>query len=285
MGFRAAILLLVPSLAFAQTAAVTVLPTQLNRDACTAGTRSLTLTWSFSTAVVGDKYRLTGQTSCPTTPPVANGTGTLGDDIAWNGSTTQSQSVTLGKLRDATGVSCTGVNDQTAKICVYIVSASTQLVGSADFAFRTALPPAPATVTASPASSALSVNITPGTKNNTDATVESAAYQVLVYDSTSTTLVTSSSVQANTTIRVSGLTNGVAYTVRALAFTSTDADIRNQSATYTQAAGTFTPQQFDDFWTRYQAAGGREQGGCGAGGAGALSPLLLALALLWRRRR
>jgi uncharacterized protein (TIGR03382 family) len=285
MGIRAAILFLVPSLALAQTAAVTVQPSELNRDACTAGTSSLTVTWSFSGAAAGNTYRLTGQSSCPTTPPVANGTGTLGDDIAWNGSTTQSQTVSLGKLRDVTGVSCTGTVDQSVATCVYFVGSNTQLVGSANFTFRTALPPAPAGVTVSPASSALIVNITPGTKNNTDATVDSAAYQVLVYDSTNTNLVTSSSVQANTNIRVPGLSNGTAYAVRAYAFSSTDSTVWNQSANYAQASGTFTPQQFDDFWTRYQAAGGREQGGCGAGSAGALSPLLLALALLRRRRR
>jgi uncharacterized protein (TIGR03382 family) len=45
-----------------------------------------------------------------------------------------------------------------------------------------------------------------------------------------------------------------------------------------------TPDEFLDYWTRYKDANGREQGGCGAGGAGALAPLLLALAVFLRRR-
>jgi uncharacterized protein (TIGR03382 family) len=289
MALRAAIiLLLLPALGLAQT--VSSLPTGVNRDACTAGTKGIVITWN-SSASLGDKVRLAAQSSCPATPPSAGTQGTLGPDIDWTG-TRQSLSVVVKTIADATSVSCTGPNDTTVRLCVYLPSSQTPLVGSADFVFRTALPPAPARVTVSPANNALVVSITPGLKNDTDATVDSAAYQALVYDETNTSLQAQSDVVAKTSIRV-GVSNGPEgcaststcprYAVRARAFTSTDADTRNQSAD-TLAAGTFTPEPFDDVWTRYKAAGGREEGGCGTAGGGALSPLLLALALLRRRR-
>ena len=44
-----------------------------------------------------------------------------------------------------------------------------------------------------------------------------------------------------------------------------------------------TPIPADDFWDRYSAAGGQEEGGCATGAAGPLA--LLGLAAAFARRR
>lgn len=89
----------------------------------------------------------------------------------------------------------------------------------------------------------------------------------------------SGEITGSTTYRMTGLTNDVTYDVRMIAFT----DAGNPSADYS-APFPGTPQPVDDFWTHYQASGGREQGGCGLGGDGPLA-LLALLPLLPRLRR
>ena len=89
----------------------------------------------------------------------------------------------------------------------------------------------------------------------------------------------SGEVTGSTSYRMTGLTNKVTYDVRVIAFT----EAGNPSADYS-APFPGTPQPVDDFWTHYQAAGGREQGGCGLGGDGPLA-LLALLPLVARLRR
>jgi MYXO-CTERM domain-containing protein len=81
-----------------------------------------------------------------------------------------------------------------------------------------------------------------------------------------------------TDLRVEGLTNGVVYTVHVLAFN--DADNPSDPSNST----TSSPVSVTDFWEGYQAAGGREEGGCGTGGAGVLALLGVGALLALRRR-
>jgi hypothetical protein len=79
--------------------------------------------------------------------------------------------------------------------------------------------------------------------------------------------------------RIEGLTNGACYDV-AVAGTSGTLNPGPASQIFPG-----TPYMVEDFWRRYAAAGGREQGGCG-GSAGLLALLVLApLAPRLRRRR
>lgn len=79
--------------------------------------------------------------------------------------------------------------------------------------------------------------------------------------------------------RLDGLTNDACYDVRV----SATSEVLNAGDASDPVPG--TPRLVDDFWRRYAAANGREQGGCG-GGAGALALLALApLAPRLRRRR
>jgi hypothetical protein len=80
--------------------------------------------------------------------------------------------------------------------------------------------------------------------------------------------------------RLTGLTNGVTYSVTVTAYTASN----NPSEASDAAQGTPVPVQ--DFWERYQEQQGVETGGCGAGGTSLLSLLALAgLAPRLLRRR
>jgi hypothetical protein len=78
--------------------------------------------------------------------------------------------------------------------------------------------------------------------------------------------------------RIEGLVNGLTYTVTAYAWSADG----NESPASDPVAG--MPQETSDLWKYYRNAGGRETGGCQAGGAG-LAALLGALALGRLRRR
>jgi len=80
--------------------------------------------------------------------------------------------------------------------------------------------------------------------------------------------------------RITGLTNDACYTVTVQGFSSSN----NPSPI--SAAATGIPRPVQDFWERYQAQGGREQGGCSTGAASGLALLALAaLAPRLKRRR
>ncbi len=85
---------------------------------------------------------------------------------------------------------------------------------------------------------------------------------------------------STTSCRLTGLTNDACYSVTVQGFS----DVDNPSPV--SAAATGVPRPVEDFWERYQANGGREQGGCGTGSASALALLALAaLAPRLKRRR
>ncbi|MCP3097738.1 hypothetical protein LZ198_02475 [Myxococcus sp. K15C18031901] len=84
----------------------------------------------------------------------------------------------------------------------------------------------------------------------------------------------------NTTFRMDNLENGVQYGVRAFAFDKAG----NQSPA--SALSTGTPIPSNGFWDAYIDAGGKETGGCGAGGGGiALGAVLAALGFWVTSRR
>lgn len=296
MGTRALALslLLVPSLAFAQTAGqatLSVFPrvdfdtTEINRAECASTTANVTVSYLPSVSVTlatGDKYRFFASTSaCSGTVPSSGSFAS--DQNATSASTVQTLDVSGDALRRALGLSCTQANDATYYVCVYLTdSGLTNVKGTAfsgALTFQLAVPPAPVITGVSPGNGALEVTVAQGTTTATATADTGITFQVVASATGQTTVTTPDPPTSNTSIRVEGLVNSVEYTVVAYAYSSAG----NTSAASASATG--TPLQFDSFWTTYQNAGGREQGGCG-GGAGALSPLaLIPLALRFRRRR
>ncbi len=141
--------------------------------------------------------------------------------------------------------------------------------------FDTRPAPAPTLSSVAPGDSALIVSFTPGTSGSGQG--DSNQYQAVAsaggqdYKSTVTT--------STNPIHLNGLVNGTTYDVVVYAYSKAG----NQSAASNTMSG--TPEPVTDFWQAYKAAGGREQGGCGAGPAGEPSALLALLASLLARRR
>ncbi len=282
MGTRAlAVLLLVPSLAVAQT--VTIDDPEISRSEC-PGTASRTVTFTISVTGTftanSDQYRLFAQAgSCtstlPTVAPLA--TKTAAD------TSTQTLTTTADAIRQAIGVAatCDSPSDVSYYLCVYLVDTGGTVVGTASGGsqmFQLAIPPMPS-ISVAPGNQALDVAVTPGTADATYKATASVSYEALATPVGGGTTVSSGrGGVGDTTLRIGGLANNVTYDVVARGYSSA----LNKGPDSTPAVQG-TPLPFASFWEAYQNAGGREQGGCG-GGAGALSILAL-LPLALRRRR
>jgi len=288
MGTRALAvsLLLLPSLALAQTQGLaTVSPSEIGRADCPATTTDVTVT--FLPLVTGtftalqDKYRFFASTSACSGTTVPS-SGSIAADQTANDVNLQTLKVSPDALRGALAIAatCDSADDVAYYVCVYLVNTTGGIVGTASSgnsqSFQLAVPPPPVINTVAPANAALDVTVAKGAPTSTEKADANITFQVVASATGQTTVTTG---QANgPTIRVSGLANNVTYTVVAYAYSSAD----NRSAVSASATG--TPLPFESFWENYQDAGGREQGGCGAG-AGALSPLALLPLALRRRRR
>jgi len=274
--------LLSPSLGLAQTVGeVLVLPAAFGVPDCTSTSTYVTLTWTSAlTVITGDQYRVYVSTSssCPTTGAP---TGTkLGNDIP---ALTQTQGYGGGLSRSefitASAASCTpGGPTSTIWVCVQHVTLAdvvrTTMSGSAPL--YVSPPPVPVSVTVAPGDSALIIGWSDGVANG----VAAATYNVTVVAQGNAADTRTQAFTGRTGNRVTGLTNGVTYDVTVTAVSAGSTESAPSSP-----AVSGTPETVFGFWEQYQAASGREQGGCGGGPAGALSLLGLALALGGLRRR
>ncbi len=308
MGHRALPLLIavaVPALAFGQTAGqLTANPSEVGQSKCasTSTTDELTLSWTINTsntgrsAIATDTYMVAvyaSGTACPdaNVAPAPSATNVVAKGVAVSTTTpnTQTTSVTFSAMAAASAVTCPAplapASDDAEVLCVYLVDSTGVAVGGTNgaaatgtFLFQLARPPAPVLNSVDPGNGALTANFQAGTSGTPDSLdiATSDSYRVDVHLAGA---LVASITGTSSPIRVELLTNGTTYDVDVVAFSPSPAS--NQSAASNSIQG--TPLQFDSFWTRYQNAGGREQGGCG-GGAGALS-LLALLPLALRRRR
>jgi uncharacterized protein (TIGR03382 family) len=283
------LLLLLPGFALGQTGTVTAFATsqgvigQANRADCASGTA--TATWAIVTTgltlTTGDKWRLsTSSGACSTTVPTTYLTEVLAS------STTQSiTGVFVQQMGTEGSVSCTGANNQPINLCVYYLPGGTipanPLVFTGTFNFQTAIPPAPNVNSSSPGDGQLSINVTSGTGTATETAVTGLTFTVTCTPPAGGTASTATGNAGN--IVCSGLTNGTAYTITAVA-TSSAGNVGAVSAALGPSAST-TPLPFVDFWSVYKSAGGVDQGGCASGGAGTIAPALALLGLLLARRR
>lgn len=275
MGTRAlAVLLLAPSLALAQFDSVN--PDEISRAGCTDTSESVTVKFTINVSG-GDRYDVYAQTgNCSATETPSATPVKTSNQLS---TTLISMTVSPDVLRDRVGItSCNQASDVSYYVCVYLMSGST-ILGTAfndgSSKFQLAVPPAPVITRVDAGDGALDVRVVQGTTTSTEQANTNITFQVEASAAGEATV--TSGRQSGPSIRVSGLTNNVLYTVVAYAYSSAG----NKSAVSASATG--TPLPFDDFWEAYQNAGGQEQGGCG-GGAGALS-LLALLPLALRRRR
>lgn len=302
MRTRAALLLcLLPSLAGAQTANQ-ILATEnsktdsggrndgnINLAECegTAGggiADQMTFNWVLNTAnpTTGSTLNLYLAKADSGCPPTATAKTTLQSGLANTATTAGPYQVTSQLIVPLGITSCATGALTILNLCVTEVTGTTETsraVGTMVLDGTT--PSIPVVTGATPGDGALNVAWDAGTGGSG----VSASYKVLATAPAGcvTTACTethlSGEVTGSTSYRMTGLTNNVTYDVRVIAFTAAG----NPSADYS-APFPGTPQPVDDFWTHYQAAGGREQGGCGLGGDGPLA-LLALLPLLPRLRR
>ena len=177
--------------------------------------------------------------------------------------------------------SCSSAADQTIYLCVQ------GTIGGAAFAFATGSvvvsttsPPPPAIGSATPGDGALNVSWGPGVATTTaPATVQEYSLEATPIPSTADVVHTSGRI-GSSPHRFGGLTNGVVYSVRAIAYSIAD----NPSDPSNAVTG--SPQAVRDFWDEYKKDNGRETGGCASGVAGpvGLGILLATLALIRRRK-
>ena len=299
--------LLAPAAGWAQTVSLTVSPPgPFGKAACVAAGNAndpaLSLSWtvappSGSVLGTGWTYQVVALTGggCSTAPAQANvvNTATIQATLptgSYPAGTTDT--LHLSDLVTHSGASCTATTDQTITLCVQLLnggSVSTSV--SATVTVQLGAPSIPVGVGASPGDSALNVSWADGT----DSTVAATSYRVeaspllascvgaIPSPLTVACLDLNNSVTGTTSnhsLRLGGLTNGVAYGVRVYATSSGGNDSDPSSP---PVLG--TPQPTRDFWGQYVSQGGTEQGGCAGGPAGLVSLLAVAGLLLTFRRR
>lgn len=284
--------LLGPVAAFAQTAGqVLAIPSIFGNKHCDPGS-SIYITWlTIPTTLVGDFYRIkvSNTSECPEA-----GTGvtttTWKDNLLASGFTATPRYPTVGDPVETPADFFTmagfnvcptttnpAVTGGTAYACVsHFLAGGTTPVwsGSTVVKFEVLAPPVPTGVTVAPGDSSLYVSWLDGPSTGVSAT----KYNVTATGSGGATTQTFT---GRTNNRVTGLTNGVTYSITVTSLSAGD----NESAASTPAV-TGTPEAVSSFWDQYVAEPGhREQGGCGGGAAGLVSLLGVALALRGLRRR
>ena len=279
--------LLVPTAGLAQIAGkVLVVPAALGVADCTSSTTYVTIAWTSTiTPVTGDVYNLyvssVSSGACPTTgtPP---GTQLGGDIPALGISGTYPVTGTLTRhdFISAAGIADTacvaGGTSTTINVCVQQLAGSVvRATMSGSVPLELENPPAPVNVSVASGDSALYVSWSNGTDNG----VAPTSYRVTAEAVGNPGDTHTESYTGTSNQRISGLTNGVTYSVWVVAVSAGG----NQSTASVAVTG--TPQHVADFWEQYKGAGGQEQGGCGGGPAGLVSLLGVALALRGLRRR
>lgn len=302
--------LLVPGLAFAQTAGTIIVDSKhtegtfLGIADCTGGTSetastpgSLKITWNVAptsgTFTGSGVFRIYASTKLDSKnlcfqqddTSASAKAGKIGTDItasAQNGTITLSTVTIL----TAVGIAGTATNacttDQTFYLCVHWIADinSGTVTGIARTQLQTQFeaPAVPINVSARPGESALDVSWAAGTSNTV--TVDHYYVTATPVDATQDSVHHATTANAATlSTRVGGLKNNVPYAVTVQSVS------QGGNGSEASAAVNGTPLPGEDFWKWYKDHGGAETGGCSTGAAGGLALLGVASLLAFCRRR
>ena len=280
--------LLAPALARAQAigaGTINFAPAAIGSALCNS-TATTNLTLSFNLQLIANASVTTGSyivyatTAATTTStngltvcPTSAGTVTT---VTASSSASQVISVGAATVVSVAGQQCSNASS-TINVCIhYVPSGSSVVTGSAvgTISLSTQPPTAPFIWLIEPASGALLVHWNPG-----GGTAPSYYQIVATAGGVSRYSGNIFSADQNVNGRITGLTNGTTYAVTVIAFSP------GGDASPASNEVPATPQQTAGFWERYQADGGKEQGGCASGPAGLGALLLSAAGLAGLRRR
>ncbi|HET8540568.1 MAG TPA: fibronectin type III domain-containing protein [Anaeromyxobacter sp.] len=188
------------------------------------------------------------------------------------------RSIMLAGTEDAFDCNDASLQDRTLTVCVhYIPGSGSSPTGSAvgTLTLSVRRPPAPPWLTVGEGEDAL--NLSWGEPTATGTQARATSYRVVV--SSGGTEFFRDDVTARE-LRVGGLSNGTPYDVAVYGLSAA----MNESTDPMTGSG--TPGPVLDFWEYYsQQLGGKEEGGCGTGGAGPLALLAISALLAGLRRR
>lgn len=215
---------------------------------------------AFPYCVVDEQYRLTEETitdpaSLKVTTPVK---------------------VSISELVTKAGYGDCTADTKTVYVCVVWKNeaGAVKAYAKGDVELKTAAPAAPSVASVSPGEEALYVTIEAAATG----TVAAAKFRAAAFNGYTTYY---SPWESDGRVRIGGLTNGVRYTVWAVA-RSEEGNVSADSLPFGPSDATM-PVSVLDGWEAYKQSG-QDSGGCQAGGAGLLA-LLGAAALLRIRRR
>jgi hypothetical protein len=278
--------LLGPAVALGQTAGnLVVVPTAFGAGDCATTPRAVTITWTSTSALAiatGDVYKIylsTASIACSSATP---GVTQFRTDVTAS-SLTQTYPGTgdasLSTAQAIAGASIACGTTATINVCVqHVGTSSTTPKGYAQgtVEYEAVAPPVPTGVTLQPGDSSLFVSWTGGSSTG----VPAVSYTVRAVATANAADFKEQSFTGTSNNRISGLTNGVTYSVTVRAVSASG----NLSGFSTDVA-LGTPQPVSGFWEQYKKDQGIEEGGCGGGPAGAVALLGVALALRGLRRR
>jgi Synergist-CTERM protein sorting domain-containing protein len=275
-----------PALATAQTVIVTEsndTDSIINAGECAnSPVDQLAFAWTASAAATAYDLYASDTANCPPKQTVNGVTSTANTasfasnvvQTSWNNGDTAS------KLLSLANIQCVS-SSSTLFVCVFPVGTNTTPVASASIRLDLASAPAPVLNSVSPGDGSLQASWQLGTGSADGGTTGSAdRFNINVAPTANPTNVQRKTITGGgLSGRVTGLTNGVEYTVTVTALTLGG----NESAPSNALTG--TPHVVEDFWRLYQLDGGRDQGGCATGAAGLTALVALAPLLLRRKRR
>jgi Synergist-CTERM protein sorting domain-containing protein len=277
-----------PALAMAQTITVTESNDQdkiVNIAECqNQPPDRLAFVWTPTTTSTAYDLYVSDQASCPPPGQTVNGvstnahTGSVATGIL---QTSLNQGDTAATLLNLAQISCLS-SSSSLFVCVFATGTTTNAVATGTVQLDLVTPPAPTLNSVSPGDGSLNASWTVGS-GSADAGTSGSANSFRVHyvptDGSAPDRYATFTGAGTTSGRVTGLTNGVEYTVTVTALTIGS----NESPRSNSLAG--TPIPIEDFWRLYHDVnGGRDQGGCATGAAG-LAALAALAPLVLRRRR
>ncbi|MBI5068669.1 MAG: hypothetical protein HZB56_10550 [Deltaproteobacteria bacterium] len=302
VALLACLLSLAPVAALAQAMTVSLSrgsDSVINIAECNDSTLTFTVSsWTLAAQpAAGTFYKVfaTSATTCHTTLALPANTVELTGGFRDTGGSLTGPGLSAqnaGSVLTSIGTSCTvGSTPNPLRLCVLVYDSTQQNVvagaqASGSIALDLARPGTPVNVSAASGDGALNVawaEPTSGTmpaRWTADATGVTSIAGQSCQDATGSSGSCSVSGTTQRSCRIRGLANDGCYQVVVTGFSTTD------NASVASAVAYGVPKAVQDFWERYQAEGGREAGGCGAGGASLLSLLALAFVAprLLRRR-